>query len=340
MSGQTWGEFKGKINGFRFENSEQKRLGPSIGRAATGSQSEIDRDSDGVVLDGTPDEKPAPKKPVSKESTSGYKPGYILEDADGQLQQYDGQPPKDKPYIREQMNGQLQEFNAPPKKPVNNKPPDRYPNPPKKPVTNTDDDYDGMINDGTSEERRAPYKKQSNAEYEKARRRFVRAELARQGIKRNARVQDRSKEERDARAKARAAFDKATVRAGAEAQAGIGRANSDAARDRRLQAESDRLTGQAARTSAADRKPADRYPNPDKKYPPGQKPSAPKPADKKPADRYPNPTRPDRKPADRYPNPEKKYPPGQKPSAQKPADRKPADRYPNPPKKYPPGQKP
>ena len=166
-----------------------------------------------------------------------------------------------------------------------------------------DHDGDGMINDGTPEETRAPYKRQTadGGKYEKARRKFVRAELARQGIKHNARVQDRSKAERDARARARAAFDKATVRAGAEAQAGIGRANSDAERDRRLQAESDRHTGQAARTSAADRKPADRYPNPEKKYPPGQKPSAPKPSDRKPADRYPNPTRPDTKPADRYP---------------------------------------
>ena len=198
-----------------------------------------------------------------------------------------------------------------------------------------DHDGDGMIHDGTPEETRAPYKRQSNSDYEKRRRKFVRAELARQGIKHNARVQDRSKAERDARARARAAFDKATVRAGAEAQAGIGRANTDAARDRRRQAESDRLTGQAARTSAADRKPADRYPNPEKKYPPGQKPSAPKPRDQKPADRYPNPSKPrdaeaermermrpkprDVKPADRYPNPTR-------------PDTKPADRYPEAPR--------
>ena len=200
-----------------------------------------------------------------------------------------------------------------------------------------DHDGDGMINDGTPEETRAPYKRQTadGGKYEKARRKFVRAELARQGIKHNARVQDRSKAERDARARARAAFDKATVRAGAEAQAGIGRANTDAARDRRNQAQSDRLTGQAARTSAADRKPADRYPNPEKKYPPGQKPSAPKPRDQKPADRYPNPSKPrdaeaermermrpkprDVKPADRYPNPTR-------------PDTKPADRYPEAPR--------
>jgi hypothetical protein len=166
-----------------------------------------------------------------------------------------------------------------------------------------DHDGDGMINDGTPEEQRAPYKRQSNSDYEKRRRKFVRGQLAAQGIKPNRDVADRSQKERDARAKARAAFDKETVRSGAEAQAQIGRANTDAARDRRNQAQSDRLTGQAQRTSAADRKPADRYPNPEKKYPPGQKPSPSKPRDQKPADRYPNPTRPDRKPADRYPEP-------------------------------------
>ena len=205
-----------------------------------------------------------------------------------------------------------------------------------------DHDGDGMINDGTPEETRAPYKRQTadGGKYEKARRKFVRAELARQGIKHNARVQDRSKAERDARARARAAFDKATVRAGAEAQAGIGRANTDAARDRRRQAESDRLTGQAARTSAADRKPADRYPEPPRGIRPGDgvnntpKPG-PKPSDRKPADRYPNPPKPrdaeaermermrpkprDVKPADRYPNPTR-------------PDTKPADRYPEAPR--------
>ena len=124
-----------------------------------------------------------------------------------------------------------------------------------------DHDGDGMINDGTPEEQRAPYKRQSNSDYEKRRRKFVRGQLASQGIKPNRDVANRSQKERDARARARAAFDKQTVRAGAEAQAQIGRANTDAARDRRNQAQSDRLTGQAQRSSAADRKPADRIDN-------------------------------------------------------------------------------
>ena len=60
-----------------------------------------------------------------------------------------------------------------------------------------DHDGDGMINDGTPEETRVPYKRQSAAggNYEKARRKFVRAELNRQKIKPNARVQDRSEGE-------------------------------------------------------------------------------------------------------------------------------------------------
>jgi hypothetical protein len=124
-----------------------------------------------------------------------------------------------------------------------------------------DHDGDGMINDGTPEEQRAPYKRQSNSDYEKRRRKFVRGQLASQGIKPNRDVANRSQKERDARARARAAFDKQTVRSGAEAQAQIGRANTDAARDRRNQAQTDRLTGQAQRSSAADRKPADRIDN-------------------------------------------------------------------------------
>jgi hypothetical protein len=119
MSGDTWGTYKGEIKGFRFENSETKRLGPAIG--ASGVQPEIDRDSDGVVGDGTPDEKPTPNKQPDKKRTS-FKPGYILEDSNGQLQQFSGPPPKDRPYIREQRDGTLQQFGPPRKKPQKYKP--------------------------------------------------------------------------------------------------------------------------------------------------------------------------------------------------------------------------
>ena len=205
-----------------------------------------------------------------------------------------------------------------------------------------DHDGDGLINDGTPDETRAPYKRQSagGGNYERARRKFVRSELNRQKIKPNARVQDRSEGERNARAKARAAFDKQTVARGAQAQAAIGRANTDAASARRNQAQSDRLAGQVPREF----RPADRYPEPPRGIRPGDgvnnTPKPGKPSDRKPADRYPNPSKPrdaeaermermrpkprDVKPADRYPNPTR-------------PDTKPADRYPEAPRGIRPG---
>ena len=122
---ETWGTYKGEIKGFRFENSETKRLGPSIGGSAV--QSETDRDSDGNIGDGTPDERPAPKKGPSKQPPKvrreymkwqpktppklpSYKPGYILEDSKGNLQRYNGPPPKNKRHFREKPDGSLEEF--------------------------------------------------------------------------------------------------------------------------------------------------------------------------------------------------------------------------------------
>jgi hypothetical protein len=132
---ETWGTYKGEIKGFRFENSETKLLGPPIG--GSGVQSEIDRDSDGNIGDGTPDERPAPKKGPSKNPPkvrreyfklppkppkptprSPYKPGYLLPDEEGNWQGYDGTPPKNKPYFREHRDGSIYEIrpNRPPKK--------------------------------------------------------------------------------------------------------------------------------------------------------------------------------------------------------------------------------
>lgn len=171
------------------------------------------------------------------------------------------------------------------------------------PQDTRDHDGDGMIFDGTPQEQRKPYERSKDANYEKQRRKFVREQLRRQGIKANRRVEDRSKEERDARARARAAFDK--VLRGAD-----GKPTADG-----LPKGPSSPPGQKPSPSKPrDQKPADRYPDPEKKYPPGQKPSPSKPRDQKPADRYPEPG--------------KKYPPGQKPSPSSPRDQKPADRYP------------
>jgi hypothetical protein len=181
-----------------------------------------------------------------------------------------------------------------------------------------DHDGDGMINDGTPEETRAPYKRSSDSGYEKQRRKFVKEQLKRQGIKANRRVEDRSKEERDARARARAAFDKVLRgRDGKPVADGLPKGPSyPPGQSVPKKYPPGQKPEYKKPEKPRDQKPADRYPDPEKKYPPGQKPSPSQPRDQKPADRYPDP--------------EKKYPPGQKPSAPKPSDRKPADRYPNP----------
>ena len=218
-----------------------------------------------------------------------------------------------------------------------------------------DHDGDGMIFDGTDKETRAPYKRQSNSGYEKNRRSYVRQQLTRQGVSMNANVQDRSQKERNARARARAAFDTQTRATGARAQADIGRATTDASRSRRNEAAAGRLQQQANRSSAVDRKPADRYQEPARLVRPGDgvqktpKPSPKSPSATRPgADRSeprtsPSATRPgadrsepkpsDRKPADRYPEPARPVRPGdgvqnrQKPSPKSPSATRPgADR--------------
>ena len=164
-----------------------------------------------------------------------------------------------------------------------------------------DHDSDGMVFDGTPQETRAKYKKSSDSNYEKQRRKFVKAELARQGIKRNRRVEDRSKEERDARARARAAFDRVLRdRQGKPVADGLPKGPSyPPGQSVPKKYPPGQKPEYKKPEKPRDFKPADRYPDPEKKYPPGQKPSAPR--EFKPADRYPNPTRPDTKPADRYP---------------------------------------
>ena len=90
-----------------------------------------------------------------------------------------------------------------------------------------DRDGDGVIFDGTDKETRAPYKRQSNSDYEKRRRKFVRGQLGAQGIKPNRDVADRSKKERDARARARAQFDRQTYADGIRSQQDAARKRSN-----------------------------------------------------------------------------------------------------------------
>ena len=102
--------------------SEEKMLGPTIGGSSQ-QDAARDQDDDGVINDGTPNEKPTPKNSDRAEDLRNsrkypYKPGFILPDDGGNLQQYSGEPPKDKPYFKEHRNGSLYEFrpNRPPRK--------------------------------------------------------------------------------------------------------------------------------------------------------------------------------------------------------------------------------
>ncbi len=135
-----------------------------------------------------------------------------------------------------------------------------------------DRDGDGVIFDGTENEQRAPYKRSSNQDYEKRRRQYVRGQLTAQGIKPNARVQDRSQQERNARARARAQFDRQTYADGIRAQQEAAKKRSinsitDSAQRRRANEGVGNVTDAATRrgqtdarrpTSANDRVPADR----------------------------------------------------------------------------------
>lgn len=135
-----------------------------------------------------------------------------------------------------------------------------------------DRDGDGMIFDGTDKEQRAPYKRSSNPDYEKRRRAWVRGRLNAQGIKPNRRVQDRTTQERNARAAARAEFDRRTYADGIRAQQEAAKKRSinsitDSAQRRRANEGVGNVTDAATRrgqtdarrpTSANDRVPADR----------------------------------------------------------------------------------
>jgi hypothetical protein len=159
-----------------------------------------------------------------------------------------------------------------------------------------------QIYDRPEKERDARAAAREKFNQDEDRKRFVRNQLKKQGITANAKKEDRDEKERAARRAARAEYDR-RVRAGESKKPAT---SSEPPKKPK--------PNPPYPKGYEPGKPADRYPNPEKKYPPGQKPSPSKPRDQKPADRYPEPG--------------KKYPPGQKPSPSSPRDQKPADRYP------------
>jgi hypothetical protein len=194
-----------------------------------------------------------------------------------------------------------------------------------------DRDSDGVVNDGTPYERPVPrrgdYKKDSNKFMERRRRKFVRDELRRQGMKPTKRAAERSQEERRARAAARSGFDQeADTRRFVRNQ--LRKQGITPTKKASERSEAERAARRAARAKynrrmrAGEPKPS----TPQRPFPkPGPYPKRPSKPDPdrgtRPADRYPDPERPrdaererqermrpptrDRRPPDRYPDPER-----------------------------------
>lgn len=298
-----------------------KALGATIGGGTPAADDMVDRDGDGMIFDGTPDEQPVKRKPKGD-----YKPmdNSFLERRRRQ-------------HVRQQLRRQGI-------------------TPTRGDESNVYEDADGnlQIYDGrTDEEIVAREDARATFNVDEDRKKFVRNQLRKRGMTPTASLADRSDEERQARREARAEYDR-RMRAGQpkgqstqqpeEQKPGMGPQEFPPGyvpgrpADRYPEPPKKYPPGQKPEpTQPRDIRPADRYPEPPKKYPPGQKPEPTSPRDSRPADRYPEPQapgsgvrRPDGRPADRYPSPPRQYPPGQTPQPSGPRDRRPADRYPSP----------
>ena len=214
-----------------------------------------------------------------------------------------------------------------------------------------DQDGDGVINDGTENEKPTP-KKNSNEFLERRTRKNVRRTLRDAGMTPTAKANERSKEERAAKQAARAEFDQEkdrrrfvrnelkkggmTPTAKLNERSKEERAARQAARaeyDRRVRAGEPKKpqlgTPPVPRLKPIypegyePNKPADRYPDPPRANRAEEERMErlrPKPRESRPADRYPDPPRANRAEEERM---ERLRP--------KPRESRPADRYPNPP---------
>ena len=285
-----------------------KALGASIGGSTASADDMIDRDGDGMIFDGTPDEQPVKRKPKGD-----YQPmdNSFLERRRRQ-------------HVRQQLRRQGI-------------------TPTRNDESNIYEDAEGnlQIHDGrTDEEIVAREDARATFNVDEDRKKFVRNQLRKRGITPTASMADRSDEERQARREARAEYDR-RMRAGApqgpasdEQDPGMGPQEFPPGYVPGRPADRYPEPPRKLPPGYVPGKPADRYPDPTRKYPPGQKPEPTPPRDIRPADRYPSPQAPRTgKPADRYPSPEAPRtgkPADRYPSPQRPAPLRPADRYPEP----------
>ena len=284
-------------------------LGTSIGQRAGGAASAgsdpdegIDKDSDGLIFDGTENEQAKPKKqrePYEKLSNSFLEKRRRREVRRELARQGIAPTRMGRVVPEEDGKGQIQ----------------------------------NQVYDRPEKERDARAAARAGFSQDADKKRFVRNQLKKQGITANAKKENRDEKERAARKAARAEYDR-RARAGEPKKPTT--SSAPAPPGKKTPATSNPKPADRYPNPSSDRsrKPADRYPDPpnaDRGRKPADRYPDPPNADRgrKPADRYPDPEKPrGPKPADRYPNPSSDR------------SRKPADRNPNPPKKYPPGQKP
>lgn len=164
-----------------WDDVDVKQLGPTIGATGNTPDDEmVDRDGDGVIFDGTPDEKPTPNRKPYKKMSNSYLEKRRRRHVDRELRREGITPTRGR---------QLE-----------------------------DHEYDdGSIQThlyGRSEkEKNARTRARETFNQDEDRKRFVRNQLRKRGIAANAKKEDRSDEERAARREARAEYER-RVRAG------------------------------------------------------------------------------------------------------------------------------
>lgn len=199
LSASAWGEpvpqhaedaaalaAKGRRMLERYENTKKKKdawddvdvksLGPTIGATGNTPDDEmVDRDSDGVIFDGTPDEKPTPNRKPYKKMPNSYLEKRRRRKVQRDLRAQGITPTRMGRIVPEEdADGQIQ----------------------------------NQIYDRSEKERNARSRARETFDQREDRKRFVLNQLRKQGVTANAKKADRDDKERAARKAARAEYDR------------------------------------------------------------------------------------------------------------------------------------
>lgn len=188
-----------------------KALGATIGGTASPDDM-IDRDGDGMIFDGTPDEQPVKKKPKPANATANdrRRHQFIADDRGGSLRAPEGQ------YLQVMDDGSVSTYDGAPDKNYEKLPNTflerRRRRQVQRDLAAAGETPDQMPN-RSDRERALRVESRDNFSVDEDRKRFVRNQLRKRGITPNARLEDRTDEERQARREARAEYDR-RMRAG------------------------------------------------------------------------------------------------------------------------------